>query len=237
MKHRIRPAVVMMFRDEADIIIKSLDHWRSLGVRDFYLCDNGSLDNSMGIARFFMDRYDLSGLSFIDIATDWPGRRVVNRLKELAISGGCNFIFPADADEFLELPENMQLSEWIETIGACEGWGELPYLNILPDGKRNWQEPHRKVFGFITKDMTISMGNHLIEGSAPTLKAHGAYYRHYSIRSYPQFKKKMENYMTAFSQTQFKDHPHAVDFNAWQEQGEQFFVNRWQELTGLNVPQ
>ena len=45
----MKPAVIMMFRDEADILGKCLDHWYNLGVLDFYLCDNGSIDESLKI--------------------------------------------------------------------------------------------------------------------------------------------------------------------------------------------
>lgn len=223
----IRPAVVMMFRDEADILAECLQHWQQLGVQDFYLCDNGSQDSSPEIVSNFM--------VMSDPATDWPGRRVINSLKERAIEDGCNWIFPADADEFLQLPNSLNIFEWIKSLGAVSGWGEIPYLNIMPDGSSNWQEPQRKCFGVITKDMTISMGNHIVEETGATIKAHGVYYKHFSMRSYPQFKKKMENYMTAFSQTQFHDHHHSVDFKLWQEQGEGFLVRKWRELTGMDV--
>ena len=234
----IRPAVIMMFRDEADIIGRCMEHWHGLGVRDFYLCDNGSKDDSGGIAMdwLWIGREGgamINSFSIYEPATDWPGRRVINTLKERAINDGCNWLFPADADEFLQLPEGMDIEEWIMSLGHTEGWGEMPYLNIMPDGKKNWQEPHRKAFGVITKEMTISMGNHLVEETPATIKAHGAYYRHYSMRSYRQFKKKMENYMKAFNQTKFHDHHHAVDFHLWQAEGEAFLMRRWEALTGL----
>ena len=230
----IHPAVLMMFRDEGDILERCLNHWYGLGVRSFYLCDNGSIDDSLNSARFFFNECpDTSGFYIVDRATDWPGRRVINSLKERAIRDGCNWLFPADADEFLQLPEGMDIEDWIMSLGHTEGWGEMPYLNIMPDGQMNWQEPHRKAFGVITKEMTISMGNHLVEETPATIKAHGAYYRHYSMRSYPQFKKKMENYMKAFNQTMFQDHHHAVDFHLWQAEGEAFLMRRWEALTGL----
>lgn len=237
----IRPAVLIMFRDEGDILERCLNHWYGLGVRSFYLCDNGSVDESQNRCidfQFAHDFSDDSGNNFVlttNLATDWPGRRVINSLKERAIDDGCNWIFPADADEFLQLPNGLNIFEWIKSLGTVSGWGEIPYLNIMPDGSSNWQEPQRKCFGVITKDMTISMGNHIVEETGATIKAHGVYYKHFSMRSYPQFKKKMENYMTAFSQTQFHDHHHSIDFKLWQDQGEGFLVRKWRELTGMDV--
>ena len=40
-----------MFRDEADILGRCLDHWATLGVDKFFLCDNGSKDNSAEAPR------------------------------------------------------------------------------------------------------------------------------------------------------------------------------------------
>lgn len=231
----MKPAILMMFRDEADILGKCLEHWYSLGVRNFYLCDNGSKDQSVDVVWKFKTVLKFSDPdSFIylgfEYATDWPGRRVINSLKEMAINDGCDWLFPADADEFLELPPWHTLESWIDKYPTIPAWGELPYLNILPNGREYWQEPHKKACGYITKDMTISMGNHLIEGVVPILGMGGAYYKHYSIRSYEQFKRKMENYMVAFSQSPHQDHPHAQAYNVWAVEGEQYIQNRYNEL-------
>lgn len=243
----MKPAVLMMFRDEADILGKCLEHWYALGVRDFYLCDNGSNDDSLEIAQHFI--YEMSiyqpseiGVVIQDPATDWPGRRVINYLKNRALADGCDWIFPADADEFLVLPEGEDLSGWLRGLERrakpdWKGWIEISYLNVLPDGAEAWQEPQRKCFGKLTPEMTISMGNHIIEGvaeSATLVKSKTlAHYRHYPLRSYPQFKRKMENYMVAFSQNGFPDHHHAESFKIWQVEGEPYLQRLWTELTGL----
>lgn len=224
-------AVVMMVRDEADILWKCLAHWRLIGVRDFYICDNGSVDQTPKLLKAFKADSSVNVTLFTDDRTDWPGREVINRMKDTAINDGCNFIFPADADEFLQIPGYSDVCNMAESIGADSGWGELPYLNILPDKSSSWQRPHKKAFGFIKKDQTISMGNHVIEGVEPIIKDHFCYYKHYSLRSFEQFKQKMENYMTAFSKTTFQDHPHAVDFKQWKIEGESFLRRRWAALT------
>jgi len=240
----MKPAVLMMFRDEADILGKCLEHWHDLGVRHFYLCDNGSVDGSTEIALDFHRRYDDGGHISYDTAADWPGRRVINDLKTRALADGCDWIFPADADEFLVLPEGYTIGSFLEEItdtynADLPGWLELPYKNILPDGREEWQNPQRKCFGLLTPEMTISMGNHLIEGIGPMSdleydpKLWDVFYRHYSLRTYPQFKRKMENYMVAFSQNGFPDHHHAESFRRWQVEGESYLQRLWTELTGL----
>lgn len=233
----MKPAVIMMFRDEADILGKCLEHWYALGVRDFYLCDNGSVDDSFHIAKDFFKAHPARHIIQECWQTDWPGRRVINDLKNRALADGCDWIFPADADEFLVLPDNFQtIQGWLSghEVFSNTKWlcGELRYLNVLPDGREEWQEPQRKVFGVFDPHWMISMGNHMIEGVVPNMATH-AHYRHYSLRSYPQFKRKMKNYMTAFSQNGFTDHHHAESFRRWQVEGETYLQNLWTELTGL----
>lgn len=239
----MKPAVVMMFRDEADILERCLQNWYDLGVRNFYLCDNGSDDNSREIAQSFLEFMlpSFSGRRHwvieYDSATDWPGRRVINGLKQKAINDGCDWIFPADADEFLEIlewgddGETIKLGEWLSRFDQVPAWGEIRYLNVFPDGRAEWQEPHRKAFGILKPEWMISMGNHLIEGIDPTLDQVNAFYLHYPLRTYAQFRRKMVNYMTAFSQTEFKDHHHSVDFHRWQVEGEAFLEKKWKEIT------
>lgn len=233
----MKPAVIMMFRDESDILEKCLKHWYNLGIRSFYLCDNASKDDSTEIViRFFNSSTEINGLMIDEKATDWPGRRVINELHNVAQKAGCDWFFPADADEFLQLPEGFNtVQDWLSSYAVPENvfqYGELPYLNVLPDGRTNWQQPHRKVFGKFHFGWKVSMGNHVIENSdGPELHPLTAYYRHYSLRTYEQFRNKMVNYMTAFNQTKFTDHPHSQDFHRWKQQGEAFFVERWEVLT------
>ncbi len=230
----MKPAVIMMFRDESDILEKCLRNWLDLGIEHFYLCDNASADNSAEIAFDVCAGVNLKLIP--ETATDWPGRRVINDMHLTAQRDGCDWFFPADADEFLQLPEGFNtIQDWLSSYAVPENvfqYGELPYLNVLPDGRTNWQQPHRKVFGKFHFGWKVSMGNHVIEnGDGPELHSLTAYYRHYSLRTYEQFRQKMVNYMTAFNQTKFTDHPHSQDFHRWKQQGEQFFVERWEALT------
>lgn len=234
----MKPAVIMMFRDESDILEKCLKHWYNLGIRSFYLCDNASKDGSFYIAETAMKSFPDLEYWYLchDSATNWPGREVTNRLIQKAHEFDCDWIFPADADEFLQLPEGFNtVQDWLSSYAVPENvfqYGELPYLNILPDGRTGWQQPHRKVFGKFHFGWKVSMGNHVIENSdGPELHSLTAHYRHYSLRTYEQFRQKMVNYMTAFNQTKFTDHPHSQDFHRWKQQGEQFFVERWEALT------
>lgn len=224
-------AVIMMFRDEADILAYSLSRWQQLGVDRFFLCDNGSKDESATIARRFTDEL------MTDTRTNWPGQENINILKNRALATNHDWIFPADADEFLELPAGCNtLRDWLYQYDQTgHAYGEMKYLNILPKGETNWQEPHRKVFGRFRQADTISMGNHLVIGQTPTLDSMGAYYKHYSMRSFPQFRQKMLNYMIAFADSPFQEHPHAQSYRDYQREGETYLENLWTTLTGCKL--
>lgn len=220
-------AVLMMFRDEADILPRSLSHWQKLGVDRFFLCDNGSIDESREIARQFTD--DLT----TDLRTNWPGQEIYNTLKGRASATNHDWIFPADADEFLQLPAGCNtLRDWLyQYDNAKPCIGEMKYLNILPGGREYWQEPQRKVFGRLRPTDTIVMGNHFIIGQKPNIDSMGAYYKHYSLRTYPQYRQKMLNYMAAFAQLPFS-HPHKEHNQRYQIEGERYLHYLWEKETG-----
>lgn len=220
-------AAVCMFRDEADILGRCLNHWQTAGVDKFFLCDNGSKDDSAEIAR----HYDPEMIT--DTRTNWPGMEVINMLTKRAIASGYDTIFPTDADEFINLGAYNSIREWLNAHypPVTHYAAELRYLNILPNGSENWQEPHRKVFGRLNPAWTISPGNHLCNGVTADAENY-VYYKHYSIRNFEQFRRKMINYMEAFHQIKgWQEHPHAVDYYRWKANGESFFEERYKQLT------
>jgi hypothetical protein len=225
-------AVLMMFRDDADIIGESLEHWQRLGVDRFFLCNNLSADGSADIAR----KYCADIMT--DDRTSFPQQQIVNQLKDRAIATGHNWIFPADADEFLVLPQGCNtLRDWLyQYPQQGHAVGEMPYLNIMPNGRCDWQRPQKKVFGKIHPSWSIVIGNHFVIGQKPTLDPMGAYYNHFPVRSYEQFKHKMEVFFTAFAQLPYRDNRHAIGHKIWQQQGERYIQKLWVEQTGLPVP-
>jgi glycosyltransferase involved in cell wall biosynthesis len=109
--NRMKIAVCMMFRDEADILGRCLKHWRSLGATHFYLCDNGSADGSAHIA------HEYAAHMRFDNRTNFPQAEITNALIQAAHADGCDWIFPVDADEFIVLPDQFKtLPEWLSTF-------------------------------------------------------------------------------------------------------------------------
>jgi hypothetical protein len=227
-------AVLMMFKDEEDIIGKCIDHWAGLGVDAFYLCNNGSTDNS---AAEVLDAQLRTCCQFTithSIKEDFPQREMINYLKGLAIKDGHQWIFPIDADEFLCLNESFFIKSLkdFESCTTKHGYvcGQYSYKNIMPNGV-SWLEPHhKKVFGRLDPDWNISIGNHEIEGVGATLPDYGAYLNHYQYRSYEQFKRKKITFFKAFEKADYLDHPFVQQYRLYQKHGEAYLEQMWDNL-------
>lgn len=222
-------AVCMMFRDEADILDKCLNHWATLGATNFYLCDNGSLDGSGSIARIYDNHLQT------DSRTNFPQAEIVNGLIQRAHRDKCSWIFPIDADEFIYTPDEFDgLPDWLSSYpGNAPAYGELQWLNVTQgEGVTylNWHDPHRKVFGRFDKHWKVSIGNHLIQNANPTLDNKGAHYVHYHVRGYEHFRRKMINYMEAFVQLPGLNHHYGKDYYNWKQRGEDFIKEKFDEI-------
>lgn len=222
------PAAIIVFKDEADIITKTILHWRKLGIRRFYFCDNGSTDHSGFLVQKMMQPEDVY---IYDDRTTWIAPEMFNKLKNMAIDNGHDWIFPIDADEQIELLDGYDLQKFCTELQAPEYAAyEIHYLNILPDGRKYWQTPHRKVFGKLKREWVIQMGNHYIKNVEPTEVMIYAHYNHYSIRSKGQFMQKMKNWMTVMKNSNLV-HPHTDHWHNWQREGDSYIENLYNQLT------
>ena len=70
-----------------------------------------------------------------------------------------------------------------------------------------------------------------ITDAKPNIDSMGAHYRHYSLRTYPQYRQKMLNYMAAFAQLPFS-HPHKEANQRYQIEGERYLRYLWEKETG-----
>lgn len=229
-------AVLMMFKDEEDIIGKCIDHWAALGVDAFYLCNNGSTDNSaFEVLEAQLRNYAQFTVTHT-IKEDFPQREMINKLKAMAIKDGHQWLFPIDADEFLCLNEvpSYTISQWLLSLSNWTfggfSYGQYEYKNIMPNGV-SWVEPeHKKAFGKISPNWNISIGNHEIEGVEPTLPDGGAYLNHYQYRSYDQFKRKKLTFFKAFEKAGYVDHKFVKEYRLYQKHGEAYLEQMWDYL-------
>jgi glycosyltransferase involved in cell wall biosynthesis len=229
-------AVLMMFKDEEDIIGKCIDHWAKLGVDAFYLCNNGSTDNSAFEVLQSQLRNCAQFTITHTIKEDFPQREMINYLKELALKDGHQWLFPIDADEFLCLNATgfETLKGWIMDRNTTEDgyiYGQYPYKNIMPNGV-SWFEPeHKKCYGRFSPDWNISIGNHEIEGVKTTVwDDGGAYLNHYQYRSYEQFKRKKLTFFKAFEKAGYLDHKFVKEYRLYQKHGEAYLEQMWDNL-------
>lgn len=228
-------AVLMMFKDEEDIIGKCIDHWAKLGVDAFYLCNNGSTDDSMGCALHSININKADYVFTHCIKTDFPQRQMINILKGMAINDGHQWIFPIDADEFLCLTDRYKsIGEFISDHNFFWefefAYGQYRYKNIMPNGVYWWEPEHKKVFGKLHPDWNISIGNHEIESIRSELPDGGAYLNHYQYRSYEQFKRKKITFFKAFEKAGYLDHKFVKEYRLYQKHGEAYLEHMWNNL-------
>lgn len=227
-------AVLMMYRNEEDIIGQCIEHWAGLGVDEFFLCNNLSSDNSHEIAVSTLVKCGKQAYHLEAYEDIFPQRYIINYLKTKALEAGYQWLFPIDADEFLNLNgEFKDIEHWlIDYPHSNKGYayGQYRYRNIMPNGA-SWVEPeHKKCYGRFSPDWHISIGNHEIEGVTPFLPDFGVYLNHYQYRSYDQFKRKKLTFFKAFERAGYLDHKFVRQYRLYQKHGEAYLEQMWDYL-------
>jgi hypothetical protein len=241
MKAEVRPAVLMMVKDDdKDIVIKALEHWRSIGVDAFFICETSETDALFpALYEFSYPKEVLVQYEHIPTTT-FDGHRIINELKQDAINKGYNCLFPADADEFLNLGEYKNVQHLIERYSSIPYWWcEVPYLNHWPGGGTTWQDPQGKaILGRAHIDMDISIGNHVVTNRGDWGKAAvpGVHYDHYPFRSKEQMLQKITSHGSAFINMGLHDHHYPQLYRAMQAGGQAWIDAHWKELCerGIN---
>jgi hypothetical protein len=239
-KAMVKAAVIMMVKDDdSDIVIKALEHWRSIGVGAFFICET-SKHNSL--ASLLQDFARANGVILHyrhNPVNTFDGHRIVNMLKQNAIDEGYSCLFPADADEFLNLGTYSNVQEWIGKYPSLNYWWcEVPYLNHWPGGGSTWQEPQGKAILINAHpSMDISIGNHLVTNTGDWDKASvpGLHYDHYPFRTKEQMVRKITSHGTAFMNMGMHDAHYAALYRAMQSGGQAWIDAHWKELCGRGI--
>lgn len=219
----------MQVRDEADIIEAALLRWIGMGAEMVFVFDDRSTDDT----RKILERigFNTGRVGFVRReAEPYQMAKHINLLKDLLVRHyACNWIIPADADEVWHFPNNNPAA-FFASLPQTPSCGEVPYYDNFPNGLRRLHT-HKKCFGYLTKEMEISIGNHMIlDGDKwPKIENHGIYIEHYPVRSYEQMRRKLINHMEVYS-IQHPKHAHAQNWHKWQEMGEAFFQEKWKEF-------
>lgn len=132
-----RVAYVTVVRNEEDRIYHQLNYFYMIGVRDFFLCDHGSTDNTAAlIERFRSENPDAGVISLFDPTPGhYQGIRMTV-LADLAYSHGCDWILALDADEILLSNDGLpDLNSFVTQESLRDkkyGHVFLPLVNYLP---------------------------------------------------------------------------------------------------------
>lgn len=242
MKEKVRAAVLMMVKDDdKDIVIKALEHWRSLGVNVFFICETSNTEALCPLLKEF-SCYTGAIIKYEhDPVNTFDGHRIVNKLKQDAINNGFNCLFPADADEFLYMHGGKYhtVQEWAGSIDYGSAWWcEIPYLNHWPGGGATWQDPQGKaILGCANADMDISIGNHVVSGryAGSKVSVNGIHYDHYPFRTKEQMIRKITSHGTAFINMGLHDHHYPQLYRAMQTGGQAWIDAHWNELCGRGI--
>lgn len=237
-----RRAVLMMYHEiDADIVVQTIRHWQKIGVWKFYVAetsDKATFVDFTGKFGLFSD----GELYYRHETTEiFDGERIINQLKQKAIEDGFNCLFPADADEFLQLPQGCAyVSTWNMRMGTTPRywWCEIWYMNVWPGGGLSWQNPQRKtVLGSAHEGMHISIGNHIVtcSGEGSKIPERGLYYKHYPFRSKEQMVKKIETHGKAFIKMGLEDNRYAIQYRAMLDGGSAWVDKQWNELLTMGI--
>jgi hypothetical protein len=204
--------VIMMMKDEADIISLNLNWLYSIGFRRFVIADNNSSDESLRLAEEFR-RYAWNAEVVIiqDPLVRYTQSEKTTGLMRLAASywPDCGWIFPIDADEFLVAANGLAVLDQVSpdvdalVISKVNHGLDRPHCGTSPltgiEGmhcRSHLGHNPPKVALRPHPQLIISQGNHEVIASkvvyAPALSL-GFHYREFQIRSFEQLKRRVTN--------------------------------------------
>ena len=194
-------AMLMLVRDEKDIIRESMEFHLRFGIENFVVTDNGSVDGTRDILSD-LKRELGKGLVIIDDAE--PAHRQIDRVKRMIEVSKRTFrprwIISSDADEFWYPVNGNYHSEFDrrKNILSCF------WHNFLPRADTAWQQFTQigempGYHGRMQKSLCLARGllgmysgNHAAR-QIPHIEATSTNIRiyHYPIRTYEQFERKV----------------------------------------------
>lgn len=212
-------AYVSMVKDEADIMAYQLRYYYKIGVRYFFIIDNGSTDGTVDIIKDFHDEVkDQAEVNLMidDDVAYWQYIRI-NRLANIARMKGHKYILPVDADELLfqEGNPDFNINDY---IAKTQPWDILKFnwwyfratkgdnsSEVNPFIRMNHrddpqQSSHTKIITRHKQAMEICQGNHKLhdEFGYKIFEPTDLFYAHFKYRSPEQFRKKIVNLGQAY---------------------------------------
>jgi hypothetical protein len=194
-------AMLLLARDEVDIIGANIDFHLAMGIEHFVVTDNGSVDGTRDVLADFKRRLGKS-IVIIDDAEPAHHQSVrVDRMIQIAKQEfRPRWIIPSDADEFWYPASGRYDSE----IDGRKNILNCYWHNFLPRPNTRWQEfmdvgempgyhgKMCKTFCLARGLIGMYSGNHQSR-SIPHIASRSENIRiyHYPVRSYEQFERKV----------------------------------------------
>jgi hypothetical protein len=93
----MRVAALMLVRDEADILAVNIAHHRAIGIDDFWVVDNGSVDSTPDILRKLARKHDT--IRWQRDAGPFAQQEMTSALAHDAYRAGADWVVAIDVDE------------------------------------------------------------------------------------------------------------------------------------------
>ena len=194
-------AMLMLVRDEIDIIEQNIEFHLRFGIENFVVTDNGSVDGTRDILADFKRRLGKSIVIIDDAEPTYHQSVRVNRMIQVAKQQfRPRWIISSDADEFW-YPVN---GRYATEIDGRKNILNCYWHNFLPRPNTPWQEftdvgempgykgQTSKVFCLARGLLGMYTGNHESR-SIPRIMSRSDNIRvyHYPVRTYEQFERKV----------------------------------------------
>ena len=194
-------AMLLLVRDEIDIIEQNINFHLGFGIEQFVVTDNGSVDGTRDVLADFQRRLGKSFLIIDDPEQAYIQAQRVNRMIQIAKQRfRPRWIISSDADEFWYPASGRYDTE----IDGTKNILQCYWRNLLPRTDVPWQEfcdigempgYHNRMCKLLCLARGLAgmyVGNHESR-SIPQIAARSENIRvyHYPIRSYSQFERKV----------------------------------------------
>lgn len=187
----------LLVRNEADIVRENLLHHLKEGVDSFIVTNHRSEDKTLEILREFKEIVELID----EQGEGYHHGKFQTRMARVAHKMGASWVVPLDGDEFWYGVKELRgvdagvarMSHYFKHFPTpqvtMEGFSrsQMPYFSKVKVEVK-WS---RLAFR-ATKNIEVHDGSHKLHNSLPnTVVLDNLYMRHYSIRSFEQFERKI----------------------------------------------
>jgi glycosyltransferase involved in cell wall biosynthesis len=219
--------VVMMVKDEIDILPFVLDHLIAEEVDGFYIADNMSTDGTSQLLDKYMNQYPNKFHVIHDPEVAYYQRQKMQKWITSAHSLGADIIVPVDADEIWYSRDktkslSVALRDMKADVAVARVWDMIPQPTDENTGNPikdiTHREPFHEPFPCVAyrwhPDAVIAQGNHDVSHPG-TRDGDTIAIRHFQYRSLEQMKRKFRNGKKAYDAT---DLDYDMGFH-WREGG------------------